>query len=65
MSEHSGQPDNARIAASLRRGIELTELGLRLRASVLQQNGFQGDAMVEVMREIRREKERAWQKNPS
>lgn len=65
MPKHSGQPDDAKIAANLRRAIELTELGLRLRASVLQQNNPQGDAMVEVMREIRRTKEQAWQKHHS
>lgn len=65
MPSHSGQPDDAKIAANLRRAIELTELGLRLRSSVLQQNKPQGDAMVEVMHEIRRAKEQAWQKNHS
>lgn len=65
MPRHSGQSDDARIAANLRRAIELTELGLRLRRSALQQNEPQGDAMVQVMREIRRAKEQAWQKNHS
>jgi hypothetical protein len=37
MPGHSGQPDDAKIAANLRRAIELTELGLRLRRAVLQQ----------------------------
>ncbi|HEX5647671.1 MAG TPA: hypothetical protein VFX56_11930 [Nitrospira sp.] len=60
MPRHADQPDDARIAANFRRAIELTELGLRLRASVLQQNDPQGDAMVQVMREIRRAKEQAW-----
>ena len=65
MQRHSGHPDDAKIAANLRRAIELTELGLALRRSVLQQDEPQGDAMVKVMREIRRAKERAWQKNSS
>lgn len=65
MPGHSGQPDDAKIAANLRRAIELTELGLRLRSAVLQQNEPQGDAMVKVMREIRCAKEQAWQKNHS
>jgi hypothetical protein len=65
MPRHSGQPDDAKIAANLRRAIELTELGLRLRSSVLQQDEPQGDAMVRVMREIRRAKEQAWLQNPS
>jgi hypothetical protein len=59
----SGQPDDAKIAENLRRAIELTELGLRLRSSVLQQNEPQGDAMVQVMREIRCAKEQAWQQD--
>ncbi len=65
MSGHSGQPDDVKIAANLRRAIELTELGLRLRSSVLQQNEPQGDAMVKVMHEIRCAKEQAWKKNHS
>ena len=57
------QPDDAKIAANLRRAIELTELGLALRRSVLQQDEPGGDAMVQVLREIRRAKEQAWQQN--
>ena len=65
MPRHFGEPDDAKIAANLRRAIELTELGLALRRSVVQQDEPQGDAMVQVMREIRRAKEQAWQKNHS
>ena len=65
MPGHSGQPDDAKIAVNLRRAIELTELGLRLRSSVLQQNEPQGDDMGKVMHEIRCAKEQAWQKNHS
>ena len=65
MTTCSGQPDDAKIADKLRRAIELTELGFALRRSVLQQDALQGDAMVQVMREIRRAKEQAWQKNHS
>lgn len=65
MRRPSGQPDDAKTADNLRRAIELTELGLALRRSVLQQDEPQGDAMVQVMREIRRAKEQAWQRNPS
>jgi hypothetical protein len=36
------QLDQARIVANLRRAIELTELGLALRRSVLQQDEPQG-----------------------
>ncbi len=65
MQIRSGQPDDSKVAANLRRAIELTELGLALRRSVLQQSEPQGDAMVTVMRDIRRAKEQAWQQNPS
>lgn len=65
MQRHFGQPDDSQIAANLRRAIELTELGLALRRSVLQQDEPQGDAMVQVMREIRRAKEQAWRQNRS
>lgn len=65
MRSGSDQLDEARITANLRRAIELTELGLALRRAVLQQSDPQGDAMVTVMREIRRAKEQAWQQNPS
>ena len=60
MREGLNQREDERMAANLRRAIELTELGLALRRSVLQQDNPQGDAMVKVMREIRRAKERAW-----
>lgn len=60
MQDGYDQLGQARIAANLRRAIELTELGLALRRSVLQQDGSQGNAMVTVMREIRRAKEQAW-----
>lgn len=65
MRSGSDQLDEARITTNLRRAIELTELGLALRRAVLQQSDPQGDAMVTVMREIRRAKEQAWQQNPS
>lgn len=65
MREGLNQREDDRMAANLRRAIELTELGLALRRSVLQQDDPQGDAMVKVMREMRRAKERAWQKNHS
>lgn len=65
MQRQSGQPGDAKIAANLRRAIELTELGLALRRSVLQQAEPKSDAMVQVMREIRRAKEQAWRQNPS
>ena len=56
---------NARIAENLRRTIELTELGLALRQSVVQQGALAGDTMARVMREIRHAKEQAWQQSPS
>jgi hypothetical protein len=57
--------ENARIADNLRCAIELTELALALRQSVLQQGDSREDAMAEVMREIRRAKELAWRQSPS
>jgi hypothetical protein len=48
----------------LRRTIELTELGLALRQSVLLQQGYSdGDAMAQVMHEIRLAKEQVWRGN--
>jgi len=55
--------EDARIADNLRRTIELTELGLALRRSVVQQGTLVSDAMAQVMREIRRAKEQAWQQS--
>lgn len=57
--------DDARVAANFRRTIELTELGLALRRAVLQQEQSPGDAMAQVMYDIRRAKEQAWQRNLS
>jgi uncharacterized protein (DUF1697 family) len=57
--------EEARIVDNLRRTIELTELGLALRRSVVQQGNLVGDAMAQAMREIRRAKEQAWQQSPS
>jgi hypothetical protein len=52
------------LPKNLRRAIELTELGLALRESVLRQGSSDGDVMAEVMREIRRAKELAWRQRP-
>jgi hypothetical protein len=57
--------EEARIVDNLRRTIELTELGLALRRSVVQQGNLAGDVMAQVMREIRRAKEQAWQQSRS
>jgi hypothetical protein len=65
MRRSDDNAEDARIADNLRRTIELTELGLALRQSVVQQDPLVGDAMVQVMREIRRAKEQAWQQSPS
>jgi len=65
MRQQSNNIDDTKIADNLRRTIELTELGLALRRSVLQQDEPQGDVMAKVMREIRRAKEQAWQQNLS
>lgn len=65
MQRYPLENDDARITANLRQTIELTELGLALRRSVLQQERSTGDAMTQVMRDIRHAKEQAWQRNPS
>ena len=65
MQRPDDNAEDARIADNLRRTIELTELGLALRQSVVQQGTLAGDAMAQVMREIRRAKEQAWQQSPS
>lgn len=65
MRRSDNNVEDARIADNLRRTIELTELGLALRQSVVQQGTLVGDAMAQVMREIRRAKEQAWQQSPS
>ncbi len=53
MQGHHDSIDDARIADNLRRTIELTELGLALRQSVLQQGEPNGDAMC-ALREHKR-----------
>ncbi|ULA64635.1 MAG: hypothetical protein LZF86_160035 [Nitrospira sp.] len=65
MRQHTHHIDDAQIADNFRRTIELTELGLALRRSVLQRDESEDEALANVMREIRRAKERAWQQNPS
>jgi len=57
--------EDARIADNLRRTIELTELGVALRRSVVEQGSLVGDAMTQVMREIWRAKEQTRRQNPS
>lgn len=65
MQGHPAHSGDARIAANPRRTIELTELGLTLRRTVLEQERSTDDAMTQVMREIRQAKEPAWQRNLS
>lgn len=67
MPRGNDQSEEARIAENLRHAIELTELGLALRAAVLRHNasGRDGDIWVQLMRDVRRAKEQAWQQNPS
>ena len=65
MRRSDDKAEDARIADNLRRTIKLTELGLALRRSVVQQGTLVGDTMAQVMREIRRAKEQAWQQSPS
>lgn len=67
MTQRTDQVDEARIAENLRRTVELTELSLALRAAVLRHNapGGEDDIWAQVMRDVRRAKEQAWQQNPS
>ena len=65
MQRSDDNAEDARIAENFRRTIELSELGLALRQSVVQQGALAGDTMAQVMREIRRAKEQAWQQSPS
>jgi hypothetical protein len=58
-------PDQVRLAENLRRTVELTELGLALRQAVLQQRNPEGEAMTQVMHEIRLAKEQAWRQSRS
>jgi hypothetical protein len=60
-------PDDVRIAANLRRTIELTELGLALRQAVIEQRNVpgEGEGIARVMHEIRLAKEQAWQQSQS
>jgi len=51
-----------RIAANLRRGIELTEVALALRLAAMRQEN-PACTMADVMHEIRLAKERAWRQN--
>ena len=66
MPQRTDQVDDTRIAENLRRTFELTQLGLALRAAVLQHHasGEDNDIWPQVMRDVRRAKERAWQQNP-
>jgi hypothetical protein len=53
MRQQTNDINGVRIADNLRRSIELTELGLALRGSVLQHDEPNSDAMTKVSREIR------------
>jgi len=57
--------DSSRMAANLRQAIELTELGLALRLSVLRQQHLERGTMKDVMHEIRLAKERVWRSSLS
>lgn len=62
MSILGEKKEEERIAANLRRGIELTELALRLRLAAMRQDN-PACTMADVMHEIRLAKERAWRQN--
>jgi len=59
VSTQKDRRDEERVAANLRRGIELTELALALRLAMMRQDN-PACTMADVMREIRVAKERAW-----
>ena len=52
--------DSLRMATNLGQAIELTELGLALRLSVLRQQDPERGTMKDVMHEIRLAKEEEW-----
>lgn len=62
MHPRDDKAEQDRMAANLRRGIELTELALVLRLATMRQQN-PACTMVDVMHEIRLAKERAWQAN--
>lgn len=59
MRPHDDKAEQERMAANLRRGIELTELALALRLATMRQRN-PACTMADVMHEIRLAKERAW-----
>jgi hypothetical protein len=65
MSPSPQSPDDVRIADNLRRTVELTELGLALRQTVIEQRDIPGEGITQVMHEIRLAKEQAWRQNRS
>ena len=62
MSTQDEKQEEKRIAANLRRGIELTEVALALRLAAMRQEN-PACTMADVMHEIRLAKERAWRQN--
>ncbi len=58
---HDRQAELDRMSANFQTGIELTELALRLRLAGMRQKNPNA-TMVDVMHEIRLEKEAAWQR---
>lgn len=62
MHPRDDKAEQDRMAANLRRGIELTELALVLRLATMRQQN-PACTMADVMHEIRLAKERAWQAN--
>lgn len=62
MSLQDEKQEENRIAANLRRGIELTEVALALRLAAMRQEN-PACTMADVMHEIRLAKERAWRQN--
>jgi len=62
VSTQDEKQEEKRIAANLRRGIELTEVALALRLAAMRQEN-PACTMADVMHEIRLAKERAWRQN--
>ncbi len=63
MGQSDDGTEDGRIIDNLRRTIELTELTLALRASLVSQEDPGCDPMERVMREIRIAKDLVWRKS--
>lgn len=64
MHPQDDKREQERMAANLRRGLELTELALGLRLAAMRKQN-PACTMADVMHEIRLAKEQAWRQNRS